>query len=209
MAKEKKPAWFKMYAHHTSLMDAMPDAVLGRSMKAAMHYFDTGVTEPLEPLESAVFAALKPFMDEAIRQYEQDVENGKKSAKVRKTKKEGKPPSKCLKQKEKEEEKDKEKEKDKDKEDKEKDKEGEYSIYAAEPHSPSRFIPPDVNIVRDYCIEKGYNIQPERFVNYYTSIGWKIGKNPMKDWKAAVRSWNSKEHKKIIDIPTWQVGVVL
>jgi hypothetical protein len=32
-------------------------------------------------------------------------------------------------------------------------------------------------------------VDPERFFNYYTSNGWKVGKNPMKDWKAAVRSW--------------------
>ena len=53
----------------------------------------------------------------------------------------------------------------------------------------SRFIPPTVDDVRAYCQERQNNVDPERFVDYYTSNGWKVGKNPMKDWKAAVRTW--------------------
>lgn len=49
----------------------------------------------------------------------------------------------------------------------------------------SRFYPPTVDEVRAYCIEKGYTVDADRFVDYYTSNGWKVGKNPMKDWKAA------------------------
>jgi len=52
-----------------------------------------------------------------------------------------------------------------------------------------RFILPTVDEVRAYCIERGNNVDPERFVDYYTSKGWMIGKNKMKDWKAAVRTW--------------------
>ena len=57
----------------------------------------------------------------------------------------------------------------------------------------SRFVPPNVDEVRAYCIEKGYTLDADRFVDYYTSNGWKVGKNPMKDWKAAVRTWQGKE----------------
>lgn len=52
-----------------------------------------------------------------------------------------------------------------------------------------RFTPPSVAEVRAYCQERQNNVDPERFVDYYTSNGWRVGKNPMKDWKAAVRSW--------------------
>lgn len=52
-----------------------------------------------------------------------------------------------------------------------------------------RFTPPTVAEVRAYCQERGNNVDAERFVDYYTSNGWKVGKNPMKDWKAAVRTW--------------------
>ena len=52
-----------------------------------------------------------------------------------------------------------------------------------------RFSPPSVEEVKEYCKERGNNVDAERFVDYYTSNGWHVGKNPMKDWKAAVRTW--------------------
>lgn len=52
-----------------------------------------------------------------------------------------------------------------------------------------RFAPPTLENVRGYCQEKGYNIDAERFIDFYESKGWMIGKNKMKDWKAAVRNW--------------------
>lgn len=53
----------------------------------------------------------------------------------------------------------------------------------------ARFVPPTVEEVAAYCRERGNNVDPERFVAYYTANGWRVGKNPMKDWKAAVRTW--------------------
>lgn len=64
---------------------------------------------------------------------------------------------------------------------------------AAKPPTHQRFSPPSVEEVRAYCLEKGYSLAPERFVDYYASIGWRVGKNPMKDWKAALRNWAQKE----------------
>lgn len=53
----------------------------------------------------------------------------------------------------------------------------------------SRFQPPTLDEVQAYCLERGNNVDAERFIDYYTSNGWKVGKNSMKDWKAAVRTW--------------------
>lgn len=53
----------------------------------------------------------------------------------------------------------------------------------------SRFTPPTIGEVVDYCNERKNGVDPERFIDYYTSNGWKVGKNPMKDWRAAVRTW--------------------
>lgn len=52
-----------------------------------------------------------------------------------------------------------------------------------------RFIKPTVEEVRAYCRERNNNVDAERFVDYYEANGWKVGKNPMKDWKATVRTW--------------------
>lgn len=57
----------------------------------------------------------------------------------------------------------------------------------------SRFIPPTAREVHDYCQEKGYHINEEKFISFYESIGWKVGKNKMKDWKAAVRTWVQRD----------------
>ena len=55
-----------------------------------------------------------------------------------------------------------------------------------------RFVPPTVEEVRAYCIEKAYNVDAERFVDFYESKGWIVGKTKMKDWKASVRGWHSR-----------------
>ena len=52
-----------------------------------------------------------------------------------------------------------------------------------------RFTPPTLEEVKAYCIERGNTVDPQHFVDYYTSNGWKVGKNTMKNWQAAVRTW--------------------
>lgn len=52
-----------------------------------------------------------------------------------------------------------------------------------------RFSPPTLEEVKAYCIERNNNVDAEHFIDYYTSNGWLVGKNKMKDWKAAVRTW--------------------
>lgn len=53
----------------------------------------------------------------------------------------------------------------------------------------TRFTPPTLEEVQGYCKERNNHIDAQRFIDYYTSNGWKVGKNPMKDWKATVRNW--------------------
>ncbi len=60
----------------------------------------------------------------------------------------------------------------------------------------SRFTPPTLEEVKAYCLERGNNVDAQRFIDYYTANGWKVGKNSMKDWKAAVRTWERSEDKK-------------
>lgn len=63
------------------------------------------------------------------------------------------------------------------------------------------FVKPTLEEVTAYCNERGNGIDPQQWIDHYTSNGWKVGKNPMKDWKAAVRTWekngfNGKENGK-------------
>lgn len=52
-----------------------------------------------------------------------------------------------------------------------------------------KFTPPTLEQVQAYCQERKNNVDPQRWLDHYTSNGWKVGRNPMKDWKAAVRTW--------------------
>lgn len=52
-----------------------------------------------------------------------------------------------------------------------------------------RFTPPTLQEVEQYCRERGNRVDAQRWYDYYSSIGWKVGKNSMKDWKACVRTW--------------------
>lgn len=57
-----------------------------------------------------------------------------------------------------------------------------------------RFTPPTVDEVKAYCSETNLSINAEYFVDYYTSKGWKVGRDTMKDWKAAVRNWARRDN---------------
>lgn len=59
-----------------------------------------------------------------------------------------------------------------------------------------RFAPPSLQDVQDYKTsrgDKGENVDPETFIDFYESKGWKVGNQPMKDWKAAFRTWEKRE----------------
>ena len=57
------------------------------------------------------------------------------------------------------------------------------------------FKKPTLDDVKSYCIERNNNIDADAFLDFYESKDWKIGKNKMKDWKAAVRTWERREVK--------------
>ena len=63
-------------------------------------------------------------------------------------------------------------------------------------NNKGRFTPPTVEEVAEYCQQRKNNISPEAFIDYYTSKGWMIGKNKMKDWKSAVRNWERRQNPK-------------
>ena len=62
-------------------------------------------------------------------------------------------------------------------------------------NSQAHFVKPSLEEVQAYCRERENNVDAQRWFDYYSANGWKVGKNPMKDWKAAVRTWERKEDK--------------
>ncbi len=67
-----------------------------------------------------------------------------------------------------------------------------------------RFKKPSLQDVQEYINDKGYHFSAEDFINHYEAVGWKVGKSPMKDWKACCRTWESNylknpKNKKAIE----------
>ena len=59
-----------------------------------------------------------------------------------------------------------------------------------------RFVTPTIEEVETYCKERNNGVNPRRWYDHYQAVGWKVGRNPMKDWKAAVRKWEEDKPKK-------------
>ena len=85
------------------------------------------------------------------------------------------------------------------------DTDSEYMAAAAPQPKRTRFTPPSVEEVAEYCRERGNKVDPQQFVDFYASKGWKVGNSPMKDWKAAIRStWERQERQQSRAAPAKQ-----
>ena len=100
-------------------------------------------------------------------------------------------------------------------EDKEEDKEEveEVPTVPKKREARKRSSTPSVDEVREYCFERGNGVDAETFVDFYASKGWKVGNAPMKDWKAAVRTWEKRDNRaapraKPIDTNDYLLGII-
>jgi hypothetical protein len=71
-----------------------------------------------------------------------------------------------------------------------------------------RFVKPTIKQIDEYIKEKDMHFDAERFFDYYESKGWMVGKSPMKDWKAACRTWESQRKHEFKEEPTEEPAVV-
>ncbi len=70
------------------------------------------------------------------------------------------------------------------------------------------FKKPTLDEVQQYCSERKNNISAEKFIDYYESNGWKVGRNSMKDWKAAIRNWEKNQQEKTDNVKTYQSKII-
>lgn len=68
----------------------------------------------------------------------------------------------------------------------------------------TRFVKPTYEEVDAYCVERNNNVDAQVFIDFYESKGWKVGNTPMKDWKAAIRTWERSNQRKATSKPTKQ-----
>lgn len=77
-----------------------------------------------------------------------------------------------------------------------KDSKDKESACAPLRESRPRFVPPSIDDITAYCVERKNGLDPQSFFDFYAAKGWSIGKNPMKDWKAAVRTWEGRRREE-------------
>ena len=169
------------HAYHSMLeaMRKLSDAECGRLFRGLLYYSMTEEQpDNLQGREELLFDVFSQQIDREIEKYNEKCKTNRKNITSR---------YQSLPVVTSRNESYQEKEKDKDKEeDEEKDKGKESGKRAR-----ARFTPPTVDDVRAYAQENGYrDFDAERFVDFYASKGWLVGKSRMKDWKAAVRNWN-------------------
>jgi len=75
-----------------------------------------------------------------------------------------------------------------------KDSTGDCKGGQAPPPTPTKFIPPSLEEVSEYCTKRNRGVDPQRFIDFYEAKGWMIGKNKMKSWQAAVRTWERSDN---------------
>ena len=204
MREHKKLTFVCLYGNYSSTFETLPDAVVGRLIRALLTYLNTGEEIPLKGVAFHLWPSLRDqfLRDREVyeRRCEQNRRNAQRGRELLTAEGDGQAeddpeedtqatdsnrcilPAKSAKEKEKEKEKENEKEKEINR--------GE-SIAAAPPRP--RFSKPSVEDIRGYCLEKDFAVEPEAIWDYYEAKGWKVGTAPMKDWKAAVRNWMRKE----------------
>ena len=85
-----------------------------------------------------------------------------------------------------------------------KDSIGKDSIGKDREGKSRAFTPPSLDDVRGYCDERNNGIDPQMFIDFYESKGWMVGKNKMKNWKAAVRTWEQRDKDQVVKKPKTQ-----
>lgn len=181
MARE----FFNAYHSYLEAIEPLNDAERGRLFTACLSYSMTGEVPELRGNERFVFAGMKSQIDRDKQSYAEKCERNRGNVLRRYTTVDDgiRTPAKPTKEKEKAKTKAKENAKEKE--------------CCAE--GPRRFTKPTVEEIRLYCRERGNAVDPQRFYDFYEAKGWRVGNQPMKDWQAAVRTWEGRDSMKPCD----------
>lgn len=173
-------------------------------MYEAIADYSLDLKEPaLSGFPKALFSLIRPILDANIQRWKNGRKGGAPIGNINAKKTTEKQPKNNRNSTEKQPNKDKDVNKDKEYNIKNKDVNVEDKSSMSVDKS-TRFVPPTLLDVQKFIFEKGYTINASAFVDFYESKGWMIGKNKMKDWKAAVRTWQRKESAQ-----STEIGIIL
>jgi hypothetical protein len=185
--------YLKIWTSFAEILEPLNDAERGRLFSAMLQYAAKGTVIEFKGNERYVWPIAKQNLDQAAQKVETLRRNGARGGR----------PSKAEETSENQTEPDESKEnqtkaneslnvnvnvnvKDNDK-DKDKDKAS---------TKRTRFSPPTVDEVSEYCKERNNKVDPQTFVDFYAASGWMRGKTPIRDWKACVRTWEQRDDQR-------------
>lgn len=155
--------------------------------------------ENLTSVQKALFVLMKPNIDSSQKRYKASKENGGKPPKPG-SKPRGRPRKNQMKNQSENQTENQDIDLDSDNDidsdtDSDFDSNTDFNSNVEADKSPRapRFTAPTLGEVAEYCKERRNGIDAQHFLDYYTSNGWKVGRSPMKDWKAAVRNWERRD----------------
>ena len=181
MARE----YFCAYHSYIKQCKGLSDGELGRLFRALLEYSASGKVPELNGRESVAFDFMSANIDRDAESYK-DTCNRNRENITKRYERIRANTSEYETYQEKEEEKEKE-------ELLKKDISNEISKKSTR---QKKFVPPTVEEVAAYCLERKNKVDAAYFVDHYTSNGWKVGKQNMKDWKAAVRTWEKNGYNQ-------------
>ena len=176
--------YLKIWTSFREVIDPLNDGERGRLFTAMLEYAELGTLPEFKGNERFIWPSAKQAIDRAAEKAEILHQNGAKG---------GRPPKQN--QTKPNETKENQTEPNNNK-DKEKEKESKETTLSGGKEKPlARFSPPTVEEVATYCRERQNDVNPQRFVDFYAAKGWKVGNTPMKDWRAAVRTWEARDNE--------------
>ena len=181
MARE----YFCAYHSYIKQCKGLSDSELGRLFRALLEYSASGKVPELNGRESVAFDFMSANIDRDAESYKDTCNRNRENISKRYDRIRSNT-SVYETYQEKEEEKEKE-------ELLKKDISNEISKKSTR---QKKFVPPTVEEVAAYCLERKNKVDAAYFVDHYTSNGWKVGKQNMKDWKAAVRTWEKNGYNQ-------------
>lgn len=213
-----------LYLSYLHTLEPLSDVIRGKLLLAMLQYAQTGKQPQLHGHAKLLWPGFQDQIDRDMAKYRkrcaQNKVNGEKGGRPPKTEHNQTVSQKA-----------KEKEKEKDIENKKENKnenannkannkanenanknETQAPEGAGFESTPISFFPPSYEQVKQYIRESGLKVDPEAFLDYYTSNGWMVGQSPMQDWKASIRRWHRKENehgKTVLPPESYQYGTVL
>ena len=194
-----KREYFPAFFSYKRTLKRLTDEEFGRVFRAALEYAENGTEPDLTDKEMFGFDFIKEDIDRANDKYENLCEvrkaNGSKGGRPQSEKPNGFSETNSFAENQMVSEKPNETKKTYSEgkgEGKGKGEGEENSIVVAEAAPTAqkkRFVPPTEDDVKAYCESQGLDVDPVSFVAFYESKGWMVGKNHMKDWQAACRTW--------------------